>query len=68
MRLPVPPVRYDPAMEAQRNATLEMMDAQSLKRGVDLELVGTRLILRSPDGSRWSVTVDDAGVLSATAL
>jgi hypothetical protein len=26
------------------------------------------LILRSPDGTRWSITVDDLGVISATDI
>lgn len=29
---------------------------------------GRRLILRSPNGNFWSITVDDAGALTATDL
>jgi hypothetical protein len=44
-------------------------DERNFKRGRDVELArGERLILRSPDGSRWSVTVDNAGALSTTAV
>jgi hypothetical protein len=68
MKLPVPPVRYDPAMEAQRNTTIEMMDALNHKKGVDIELVNERLILRSPNGTRYAVTVTDLGALEATAI
>lgn len=68
MRLPVPPVRYDPSLEAQRNSMIEMMDARNHKRGVDLELVDERLILHSPNGTRYVVTVTDLGALEATEL
>jgi hypothetical protein len=69
MRLPVPPNRYDPVIEAQRNLSLEQADQQNLKRLADLEIVTPqRLILRSPDGSRFVITVSNLGVLSATAL
>ena len=68
MKLPVPPSRYDFGYEQQRNSTLEMMDGLNVKRGVDIELVNERLILRSPNGTRWSVTVSDAGILGVTAL
>lgn len=34
----------------------------------DIELSSDRLILRSPNGSRFALAVSNAGVLSATAL
>jgi len=68
MRLPVPAVRYDVSLEAQRNALLEQADTMNHKKGVDLELVNERLILRSPNGTRYAVTVTDLGVLEATAI
>lgn len=43
-------------------------DERNFKRGRDVELArGERLILRSPNGSRWVVTVDNAGALGTTA-
>lgn len=69
MKLPTPPAKYDPVIEAQRNALLEQADARTLKRVADVEIkTPQRLILFSPDGNRWVITVDNAGVLSATAL
>lgn len=68
LTLPLPGDRYDRAQETRRNRALERADAQSWKRNEDIELVGTRLILRSPDGTRWAVTVSDLGVLSATEI
>lgn len=69
MRLPVPPSRYDQSTEAQRNLTLEQADLQNLKRQADVEVVEPqRLILRSPNGTRYKITVSNTGVLSATTL
>ena len=38
-------------------------------KGQDMELArGERLILRSPDGTRWAIAVSDTGTISATSL
>lgn len=69
MRLPSPPNQYDPTYEAQRNLFIEQADLQNHKRLADMEIVEPqRLILRSPDGTRYVVSVDNSGTLSATAL
>lgn len=44
-------------------------DERNFKKGRDVELArGERLILRSPNGSRWVIAVDNTGTLGATAL
>lgn len=43
-------------------------DGDNLKRGRDLDLGPARLILTSPDGSRFALTVDNAGNLAAAAV
>lgn len=69
MKLPNPPVEYDQSFESQRNAFIEQMDKLSLKRQADVEIVTPqRLILRSPNGNRWQVTVSNIGVLTVTAI
>lgn len=69
MKLPNPPAQYDQSFEAQKNAFIEQMDKQSFKRQADVEIVTPqRLILRSPNGNRWQITVSNVGVLVATAL
>lgn len=69
MKLPSPSSRYDPVVEAQRNLLLEQADMQNHKRLADLEIVAPqRLILRSPDGTRWKLTVDNSGTLTASTL
>lgn len=69
MRLPTAPAAYDTRFEAQRNLTLEQADLQNRKKNQDLEIAGAeRLILSSPNGTRYSITVTNAGVLQATAI
>lgn len=68
MTLPTPPERYSSNIEAQRNRLIQDCDLQNLKRRSDLDLVsGARIILTSPNGSRWALTVDNAGTLAAVA-
>jgi hypothetical protein len=69
MKLPNPPAEYDASTERARNRLLTAELEQVRRRGQDLELrTGERLILSSPDGARWALTVDNAGVISAVAL
>lgn len=68
MKLARAPERYDVQDQAQLRATVERADLENIKRGRDIELVRERLILRSPNGTRYVVTVSDTGTLSAVAL
>lgn len=69
MTLQRAPGSYDRTEQAKFRTELEQMDRQNRKRGQDVEIVGAeRLILASPNGQRWSLTVDNAGTLAAEAL
>lgn len=69
VKLPRPPLQYDPVAESQRNLLIEQELDRTHKRQQDMELVsGARLILRSPDGTRWSITVNNSGTISATSI
>lgn len=68
MNLPAPTPQYSQANEVALRRALEQEDRRNRKVGADVEIGRERLVLRSPDGARWSVTVSDAGVLSATAI
>jgi frataxin-like iron-binding protein CyaY len=68
MKVPTPPQTYTPVAEAQRNLLLENADRQNRKINADVEIASSKLILTSPNGSRYSVVVSNAGALSATAL
>jgi frataxin-like iron-binding protein CyaY len=68
MKVPTPPPAYTPVAEAQRNFLIETADRQNRKINADVEISSSKLILTSPNGSRYSVVVSNLGVLSATAL
>ena len=68
MRLPNPAGAYNPRMEIERNRQIEAADAQNRKQGRDVEIGNNKLVLRSPNGSRWQITVSNTGTISATAL
>ena len=68
MRLPPSPVDYVLSTEQQRNLTIELADKQTHKKDQDVEIGAARLVLRAPNGTRWSVTVDNSGNLGTTAL
>jgi len=69
MRLPTPPNTYSQPLERERNRALESADALNLKKLQDVEFgEGMRLILRSPNGTRYSITVNNSGVISATSI
>jgi hypothetical protein len=69
MSLPRPAERYDQRWAAENNRQLEQKLSMAHRRGADVELgQGERLILRSPDGTRWSITVSNAGAITATSI
>lgn len=68
MKLPFPSMFYDQSREVERNRQLERADQENLKSGRDLELAGARLILASPDGTRYAVIVGNDGVLSTELI
>ena len=68
LKLPPPRAGFDPSLEAQKTALLERADAENYKSNQDIELRQNRLILRSPNGTRYEVKVDNSGTLSATAI
>lgn len=69
LRLPVATPNYDPVRESEKNKLIEQADQLNHKRTADLEIVTPqRLILRSPDGTRWKITVSNTGTLSASTL
>lgn len=68
MKLPRPPIRYDERFQQQQQAALERELQRCHKRNEDMEMGRTRLILSSPNGSRFALSVDNAGALTAVAL
>lgn len=68
MRLPPAPATYAQEAEQTMRSLVQQADMQNHKRNRDVEISPGRLILKSPDGTRWSIEVDNAGVVSATSL
>lgn len=69
MSLPRSPAQYGKEDQDRLRKSLDQRDAENRKKRQDVEIAGSeRLILSSPNGSRWNITVDNAGALAAVAL
>lgn len=68
MRLPNPPPTYRPVHEHERSRQIEAADKRNHKRGADIEVAPGRLILTAPNGTRYVVSVTNAGALSVDGL
>lgn len=69
MKLANPPERYDRRDQAVMRRQIEQGVAQAYQRGQDVELPrGARLILPSPNGTRFAISVADNGDLITEAL
>jgi hypothetical protein len=68
VHLPPPGDAYDPNNEAQARRAIELADQDNRKTTQDVEISKQRLILTSPDGTRWNIKVSNAGTISATSL
>ena len=68
MILPTAPEVYDPIDTNKMNLVIEQADGLNHKKNQDIEVGAARLILKSPNGTRYSITVDNSGNLGATAL
>jgi hypothetical protein len=68
MILPTAPEFYDPIDTNKMNLLIEQADGLNHKKNQDIEVGAARLILKSPNGTRYSITVDNSGNLGATAL
>lgn len=68
MKLSRPSPTYDPRGMADMAAQIERADMMNYKRDRDLEIGQNRVILTSPNGSRYAIVVDNAGVLSTVPV
>jgi hypothetical protein len=68
LKLQLPPTSYSRADQQELRRTLELEDQRNHKRSADVEIGQARLILTSPNGTRYSVTVSNAGVITAVAI
>lgn len=68
MSLPIAPGAYSVEDQRRTRAEVERMDKQNRKLRQDIEITSERFILSSPNGTRYVLTVSNAGALSAVAL
>jgi len=68
MKLPMPGPQYDKRREIEIVRQIELADRQNHKRNRDVEVGQGRLVMQSPNGARWSIEVDNAGTITASAL
>lgn len=69
MSLPRAPEKYEQRWATEVLRQLDQRDLATFNKGSDIELgQDERIIMRSPNGTRWAIAVDDAGVLFTTAL
>lgn len=54
--------------EREWQRAIEQADAHNHKRNQDIHVGGGRLILTSPDGTKYSVEVDNAGNVSTSSV
>jgi hypothetical protein len=68
VRLPKPTQVYDQRDQTEVRLLIERADDASHKRNEDIEVGNARLILKSPNGTRYSITVNNSGAISAAAI
>ncbi len=69
MILQQPPTDYDANYEIERNRNIESEDLLNRKKQQDIEIAGDEnLILSSPNGTRFKITVSNTGTLTTTAI
>jgi hypothetical protein len=69
MKLQRPTLEYDTADQLSLRRALELADALNRKKNVDIELgQDEKLVIRSPNGTRYYLTVSNVGALSATTM
>ena len=61
MKLATPPLEYNQTYENERNKQIELTDTDNQKRNTDI-------VLTSPNGSTFKLTVDNSGNLSTTSV
>ncbi len=69
MNLPKPPAVYNQRDMMEARKLIVTTFAQTHSRQTNLEIsVDQSLIMTSPDGTRWAVTIDNAGAFTSTAI
>jgi hypothetical protein len=68
MKLPRAKLIYNQPDDQTLRNMLEKADTENHKKNRDVDISPGRLIIKSPDGTRWSIEVDNSGNVSASSL
>tara|TARA_X000001382_G_scaffold87773_1_gene62706 strand:+ start:595 stop:801 length:207 start_codon:yes stop_codon:yes gene_type:complete len=68
MKLPMPDEIYSFLKELQKTQIIENADRSNLKKDSDIEVGVGRVILRSPNGTRYYLSVSNSGTITAVAV
>jgi LysM repeat protein len=69
LKLPQPGAAWSQQYQQRVNQTHEANDLKIRKLATDVEIApGQKLVIRSPNGARWQITVSNSGTVGATAL
>lgn len=68
MKLSRPLPTYDPNQRSSDNFSLEQADRANHKRDQDIEVGTANIILTSPNGTRYAISISDAGVISTATV
>lgn len=68
--LPKAPVKYEQKNEQDTRSQIVAEDLKNLKKNADIDPGSSSvgLILRSPNGTRWRLTIDNTGALIPVSL
>ena len=68
MNLPPATSSYDRTNQTQISLAIAMADQMNHKKNQDVEVGDGRLIMKSPNGTRYEILVDNSGNLSASTV
>lgn len=68
IQLPNPPESYDPEYISRMRDELQTTDEEGLKKTIDNVIETGSIILKSPDGSYFKLTVSNSGTLSTSSV
>ena len=68
MNLPSAPSVYDPVYQSNINREISLADYANQKKNQTVEVGVGRLVLQSPNGTRYEIKIDDSGNLSTSTV
>jgi hypothetical protein len=70
MILPSAPREWSARFQAELQRAIAEADRYNLKQNQRIELVegGTELVITSPDGTKWKLSVDNTGTISTNSV